>query len=100
MLDGSLEDESSFGEFFWAPLSKCGVESLFIESPYVVVEVAPQLLGRGVCFCKLASIVRVADFSRASLIGRNKYARNIVVLFAVPVPSRRSVVNRRPIYQR
>ena len=52
-----------------------------IEPPYVVVEVAPQLLGRGVCFCKLASIVRAADFSCASLIGRNKYARNIVVRF-------------------
>lgn len=58
-----------------------GVESLIIEPPYVVVEVAPQLLGRGVCFCKLASIVRAADFSCASLIGRNKYARNIVVRF-------------------
>ena len=72
MLDGSLEDESSFGEFFWTPVSKGGVESLIIEPPYVVVEVAPQLLGRGVCFCKLASIVRAADFSCASLIGRNK----------------------------
>lgn len=81
MLDGSLEDESSFGEFFWTPVSKGGVESLIIEPPYVVVEVAPQSLGRDVCFCKLASIVRAADFSCASLIGRNKYARNIVVRF-------------------
>lgn len=48
VLDGFLEDESSFGEFFWTPVSKSGVESLIIEPPHVVVEVAPQLLDCGV----------------------------------------------------
>ena len=48
MLDGSLEDESLFGEFLRTPVSKGGVEPLVVGPPHVVVEVAPQLLDRGV----------------------------------------------------
>ena len=48
MLDSFLEDESLFGEFLRAPVSEGGVEPLVVEPPHVVVEVAPQLLDRGV----------------------------------------------------
>lgn len=48
MLDGSLEDESLFGEFLRTPVSEGGVEPLVVESPHAVVEVMPQLLDRGV----------------------------------------------------
>ena len=47
-LDGFLEDESLFGEFLRTPVSKGGVEPLVVGPPHVVVEVAPQLLDRGV----------------------------------------------------
>ena len=47
MLDGSLEDESLFGEFLRAPVSEGGVEPLVVGPPHVVVEVMPQLLDRG-----------------------------------------------------
>ena len=48
VLDSFLEDESLFGEFLWAPVSEGGVEPLVVGPPHVVVEVAPQLLDRGV----------------------------------------------------
>ena len=48
VLNNSLEDESLFGEFLRAPISEGGVEPLVVEPPHVVVEVAPQLLDRGV----------------------------------------------------
>ena len=48
VLDGFLEDESPFGEFLRTPVSKGGVEPLVVGPPHVVVEVAPQLLDRGV----------------------------------------------------
>ena len=48
VLDGFLEDESLFGEFFWAPVSGDGVEPLVVGPPHVVVGVMPQLLDRGV----------------------------------------------------
>ena len=48
VLDRSLEDESPFGEFLRAPISEGGVEPLVVGPPHVVVEVAPQLLDRGV----------------------------------------------------
>lgn len=40
VLDSSLEDESLFGEFLRAPVSEGGVETLVVEPPHVVVEVA------------------------------------------------------------
>ena len=39
VLDGSLEDESLFGEFLRTPVSEGGVEPLVVEPPHVVVEV-------------------------------------------------------------
>ncbi len=48
VLDGFLEDESLFGEFLRAPVSEGGVEPLVVGPPHVVVEIAPQLLDRGV----------------------------------------------------
>ena len=48
MLDGSLEDESLFGEFLRAPVSEGGVEPLVVGPPHAVVGVAPRLLDRGV----------------------------------------------------
>ena len=48
VLDNSLEDESLFGEFLRAPVSEGGVEPLVVEPPHIVVEIAPQLLDRGV----------------------------------------------------
>lgn len=48
VLDSFLEDESLFGEFLRAPVSEGGVEPLVVGPPHVVVEVAPQLLDRGV----------------------------------------------------
>ena len=47
MLDGSLEDESLFGEFLRTPVSEGGVEPLVVGPPHVVVGVAPQSLDRG-----------------------------------------------------
>ena len=48
VLDNSLEDESLFGEFLRAPVSEGGVEPLVVGPPHIVVEIAPQLLDRGV----------------------------------------------------
>ena len=48
VLDGSLEDESLFGEFFRTPVSEGGVEPLVIGPPHAVVGAAPRLLDRGV----------------------------------------------------
>ena len=48
MLDGSLEDESLFGEFLRTPVSEGGVEPLVVGPPHAVVGVMPRLLDRGV----------------------------------------------------
>ena len=48
MLDGFLEDESLLGEFLRAPVSEGGVEPPVVGTPHAAVEVAPQLLDRGV----------------------------------------------------
>ncbi len=48
MLDSSLEDESLFGEFLRAPVSEGEAEPPAVGPPHAVVEVAPQLLDRGV----------------------------------------------------
>lgn len=48
VLDGSLEDESLFGEFLRTPVSEGGVEPLVVGPPHAVVGAAPRLPDRGV----------------------------------------------------
>ena len=40
MLDGSLEDESLFGEFVGAPVPEGGVEPFVVEPPHVIIQFA------------------------------------------------------------
>ena len=48
VLDGSLENESLFGEFLRAPVSEGGVEPLVVGPPHAAVGVMPRLPDRGV----------------------------------------------------
>ena len=75
VLDNSLEDESLFGEFLRAPVSEGGVEPLVVGPPHIVVEIAPQLLDRGV-------VVPVYELLLQQAVGG--FDHRVVVRVALP----------------